>query len=386
MRGTDMDTSAQTKSFPPRGSDGTSGDLTSPPAVDLAPLLSRTAALWEQLRGKTLLLTGGTGFFGRWLLESFVTANRRFDLGARLLVLTRDSGRFCATAPGLAAEESLDLISGDVRTLEPADLHVQLGRHCPRQISHVIHAASETTVAANHDNPVGVLETACEGTRRVLDLAEVFGAERLLLTSSGAVYGTQPAGLEQVPETFTGAPDVSSPMSAYGEGKRVAELLCNARAQAGRLDCRIARCFAFVGPHLALDAHYAIGNFLRDALAGETIRVHGDGSPLRSYLYAADLATWLWTLLLHPDASGTYNVGSDEALTIAQVAEAVSRNSAAKPAVSIARQPDPSRPGARYVPDISRARRELGLDVWTPLDAAIRKTLEFHQLNSRKSL
>ncbi len=381
-----MDSSQQTSTIPP-ATDGPARDgRRASLAGDLEQIVSRTESLWESFRGGTVFVSGGTGFFGRWLLESFVEADRRLGLEARLIVLSRNPERFRSAFPALAEARSVDLVAGDVRTFRSGDLQSRLGSAAPRRISHFIHAASETTVVANRDHPLAVLETAYEGTRSLLDLAESVGAERFLLTSSGAVYGTQPVDLERVPESYCGAPDVRVPMSAYGEGKRVAELLCNARTQAGTLDCRIARCFAFVGPHLALDAHYAIGNFLRDALAGRTLQVHGDGTPWRSYLYAADLAVWLWTLLLHPDAKGTYNVGSDEALTIAEVAERVSRHSPVGSAVQIADPADSQRPGARYVPDISRARRELGLDVWTSLDAAISKTLRFHQLNPRTLL
>jgi nucleoside-diphosphate-sugar epimerase len=350
-----------------------------PLAADLDHILAHTDGLWEPLRGRSVFLTGGTGFFGHWLLESFAEANRRLKLGAQAVVLTRRPAAFHAKAPHLSTGNSIRLVRGDVRTLKLASIRSRPGPPLPRHFPFVIHAASETGLPANRDQPARVLETLCAGTRRVLDFAAQTGAKQFLLISSGAVYGEQPAELSRIPEHYPGAPDPAALLSAYGEGKRVAELLCHSHARAQGLPCQIARCFAFVGPHLPLDAHYAIGNFIGDALAGRPIEVKGDGAPLRSYLYAADLAIWLWTLLLHPRAAGTYNVGSDQANSLRQIAECVRRHSPPPATLTVARPADPRHPAPRYVPDISRARSELGLEVWTPLELAVRKTIEFHQ-------
>jgi dTDP-glucose 4,6-dehydratase len=198
----------------------------------------------------------------------------------------------------------------------------------------------------------------------------------LLLTSSGAVYGRQPPDLAHIPEDHPGGPDPTDPRSAYGEGKRLAELLCTLFTPGGPA-CKIARCFAFVGPLLPLDRNFAAGNFIRDALAGGPIRVAGDGTPYRSYLFAADLAAWLWTILVRGAPARPYNVGSDAALDIAAVAAAVAGQFRPPPAVAVATPPAPGLPAERYVPSVERARRELGLDVWVPLGEALRRTVRF---------
>jgi dTDP-glucose 4,6-dehydratase len=149
------------------------------------------------------------------------------------------------------------------------------------------------------------------------------------------------------------------PNSAYGEGKRAGELLCSIAHKEHGLETTIARCFAFVGPHLPLDAHFAIGNFIRDAMKGEPIKVK-DGTPYRSYLYAADLAIWLWTILFKGDACHPYNVGSDQEITIAELAQIVA--SALGGSVASSTSPLKFRsPVTRYVPYVSRIGKELGL-------------------------
>ena len=345
-------------------------------AEDMSGVLGRMHASWENLRGASLFLTGGTGFFGVWLLETLRAANHRFDLGCRVTVLTRDPARFSAKAPHLAADPALALLAGDVRDFRFPD----------DPITHVIHAATESSAALNADNPREMFDVCVEGTRRMLSLAQEKRAARFLFTSSGAVYGRQPPELLHVPEDFRGEPDPLDVRNAYAEGKRAAELLCAiaaglpAAGGAG-LHVSVARCFAFVGPHLPLDAHFAIGNFLRDCLAGGPIRIGGDGSPFRSYLYAADLAEWLFTILLHGESGRAYNVGSEEALSIRQLADRVADVAATvwpdrgRPEVLIAKQSVPAAAAERYVPNSGRACTELGLTPATSLDEAIRRTL-----------
>jgi dTDP-glucose 4,6-dehydratase len=161
-------------------------------------------------------------------------------------------------------------------------------------------------------------------------------------------------------------------MSAYGESKRMAELMC---AQRPEIDCVIARGFSFFGPYLPLSEKFAIGSFLRDALAGGPIRIRGDGSPVRSYLYGADLAIWLHTLLLRGKPGYPYNVGSDQAINLTDLAhEVAAANGGAR--VDTAGAPGP---GAResYVPDIRKARDELGLDVFIPLAQGLRRMTDW---------
>jgi dTDP-glucose 4,6-dehydratase len=193
-----------------------------------------------------------------------------------------------------------------------------------------------------------------------------------LFVSSGAVYGTQPSQLAHVSESFAGSPDPLDPANAYAEGKRSAELLC-AIAASSDLEIKIARCFAFVGPYMQLDAHFAIGNFIYNRLRHRPIRVQGDGSAVRSYLYASDLMIWLWTILFKGQSLGAYNVGSEDALNIATLARAVA--DALPPAVEVnIASKTTGAPVHLYVPCTLRASEELGLRVEVPLREAICRT------------
>ncbi|HEX8550149.1 MAG TPA: NAD-dependent epimerase/dehydratase family protein [Abditibacteriaceae bacterium] len=333
------------------------------PLADLEHVRDHVA--WEELRGARVFLTGATGFFGMWLLETFCHANDALNLEARATILTRDAAAFAKKAPYLAARADLDFHRGDVRNFD-----VPTG-----EFTHIVHGATTSSYPVA---PREMYETVTSGTRRVLNFARETGARRMLLVSSGAVYGKQPLELSHTSENFRGAPDVLDMDSAYGQGKRAAEFECSLAASEGVLEVSIARGFAFVGPHLPLDAHFAAGNFLRDALRGDAIRVGGDGSPLRSYLYAADLAAWLWTILLRGQSARAYNVGSDEAVSIEQLATQCAALVSPPLPVQMARMPDANVLPSRYVPDISLARNELGLDVWISLDEALNRTFAWH--------
>ncbi|MGC9971637.1 MAG: NAD-dependent epimerase/dehydratase family protein [Bryobacteraceae bacterium] len=337
-----------------------------PLAADLDHILAHTAGLWDEFRGRRIFITGGTGFIGCWLLESFLWANDRLGLGASATVLTRDPESFRGKAPHLAAHPAIRLHTGDVRSF----------RYPDGQFSHVIHAASAARERPNEQDPLEMLDTIIAGTRQVLDFAVACGAGKFLLTSSGGVYGKQPPELPHLPETYAGGPDTMEPASAYREGKRLAELLCASYHSRYGLGTKIARGFAFVGPYLPLDAQYAIGSFIRDAISGRPIRVSGDGRPVRSYLYAADMAIWLWTILLKGQPGRPYNVGSEADLTVGDLAHRVAE-AAGDARVEMAGRPEPGARAPRYVPSTARARAELGLEEWVPLDEAIRRTAEW---------
>lgn len=340
-----------------------------PLAADLDHVLAHTQGLWEELRGRRIFITGGTGFFGCWLLESFAWANDRLDLNASALVLTRNVESFRQKAPHLAGHRAIRFHIGDVRSFE----------FPPGQFSHVIHAATEASAKLNEENPLLMFDTVVEGTRRALEFARCSGAEKFLLTSSGAVYGRQPPELSHVPEDFSGGPDPVEPNWAYGEGKRAAEMLCALYARQHGLEPKIARCFAFAGPYLPLDIHFAIGNFIRDGLKGGPVRVGGDGTPFRSYLYAADLAVWLWTILFRGQSCRPYNVGSEAAVSIARLAEVVSEAFSPRIEVAVAKTPVPGTPPQRYVPKTGRAEQELGLRAEIDLPTAVAKTISWNR-------
>jgi len=327
------------------------------PEQDLLAMDAALAPLWPSLSGAHVFMTGGTGVIGRWMLEAFA----RSGCDARITVLSRDPAAFVRKAPHLAGR--CDFVLGDVQTFAAPLIG----------FTHVIHGATDASADLNARDPRRMFDTIVGGTRRVLDFAMETGARRFLFMSSGAVYGAQPANVLRVPEDWHGGPDPRDPLSAYGEGKRAAEALCAIYGKQFGLEVTTARIFALLGPLLPLDTHFAAGNFIRDAMAGRTIRVEGSGQAVRSYLYLGDVAVWLWSVLLGARSGTTYNVGSEEVVSIAQLAHRTAEV-LGSPGVEILGKPDPGWNPGRYVPSNAAIRRDLGLTPTVPLDEAIRRT------------
>lgn len=339
-----------------------------PLSQDLDDILLRTEELWQALRGQRLFITGGTGFIGCWLLESFLWANQELDLKAQATVLTRDPVAFRRRAPHLANAPAIVLHPGDVQFFEFPSTPA----------AYVIHAAATSSDAHNTTHSQPATNMFVEGTQRVLEYSRNTGANSLLMISSGAVYGPRPPEVTHIPEVFNTLPDPTINPSDYAEGKRLMELMGLQCSGSDGLTVKFARGFAFVGPYLPLDGQFAIGNFILDGLRSRQINVRGDGTAFRSYLYASDLAVWLWTILLRGQSGRAYNVGSEQRLTIADVAGAVAEAFNPRPVVQISKPAAYGQQPESYVPSTQRAQVELGLKQTVALSDALARTIAWH--------
>jgi UDP-glucuronate decarboxylase len=309
----------------------------------------------------TVLWTGATGFFGRSLLRHLQTHGTG---STQWHLVSRDPEAFARRWPELACLPQTIWHQGDISTLS--------AEHLP-PLTHVVHAAADST-HAGHLTALQRFDQNAAGTRHLLELAISRGATRFLLTSSGGAYGPIPAGKSMVAEDDHWIPDPLDTASAYGMGKRAAEHLCALYAAEFPIDVVIARCFSFVGPDLPINVHFAIGNFVRDALTADAITVSGDGTPLRTYLDQADLVHWLLALLEQGRPGEAYNVGSDEVISIAELAYLVRDILAPEKPVRILGEAIPGAARNCYVPDIRKARLEMGLQVTISIADAIKRT------------
>jgi nucleoside-diphosphate-sugar epimerase len=333
---------------------------------DLDYIYKNTKDIWVKFKGKSIFLTGGTGFFGKWLLESFIYANEKLELNAKIISLSRNPEFFLQEYPFYSEHtNSVRFVKGDILTY---DFKVD------EEIQFIIHAATAASDSLNKNNPLLMMDTITLGTRNVLDFAITQPIEGFLFVSSGAVYGKQPFDVSNIQETDSFKIDFNNSNAAYAEGKRLAELYCSTYFEKYNLPVKIARCFAFIGPYLPLDTHFAIGNFISNVIKNEDIVIIGDGSTTRSYMYASDLSIAIWKILLIGNNNKPYNVGVDKAYSLKEIALMLKKKYGNE--VQILNM-NKNLPKNIYVPNIDTLINELKIKHFVQIEEAIQKTINF---------
>ncbi len=337
---------------------------------DLESVASCLEPQFADLDGARIFITGGTGFFGIWLLECLLWLIESKNLNLQLFILTRNPDAFLTKrAPHLRNRKGLIFLEGSLTDFKFPN----------SELTHIIHAASEPNIQHSDNWAQGHIRSSIDGTRNLLELATRHRIKSMLTITSGAIYSPMDSVIDGLSKEGPGnIDDYLSERIVYGQSKRMMEVMSAVAARASSFKATIARCFCFVGPYLALDANYAVGNFIRDAMKSERIVINGDGTPMRSYLYPTDLVVWLMTILNKGESGRPYNVGGDVPISIAELAKLVASRSGNH--VEIHTKQSPSN-GAKnyYLPDLRRAVDELGLSVSVDLTTAIDKTFAWYR-------
>ncbi len=338
------------------------------PIEDLEHIFLYTEEIWESFREKSIFLTGGTGFFGKWLLESFIYVNEKLALNANITVLSRDPESFLLEYPFYNNySSSVRFIKGNVLSF---DFRLE------NKFQYIIHAATSSDESANLENPIELADSIILGTKNVLNFAIKNPILSFLNISSGAVYGSQSNQDFTLQENDLSNVNLYGSNACYNESKRASEMYSSLFYQKYNLPIKTARCFAFIGPHLPLNKHFAIGNFIDNILKGHDIIIKSNGLSIRSYMYMSDLIIWLITILVNGESNTYYNVGSDKSYNIKEVALMISENSNSSVIVNDNANNNIE---SMYVPNINKSQM-LGLSVKVDIKEAIQKTIKFYKL------
>ena len=343
--------------------------------IDFIKKDCRDAAAWSldmllTLKNQKLLITGGTGFIGSWIAEFVAYLNDNHHFNISMVLVGRNTETFITEKKHLASRSDIQLISKDIRYIN----------ELPQDISYIIHAAASPDNRNHLSSPIETISTITRGTDNLIDSAfKLPNLKKFLYVSSGQVYGKSNNANALISESDFGPLNCNKVTAVYPEAKRLAESTCCAYSSQYKLPIVIARPFSFIGPYQSLSKPWAINSFINDALKNKTIRIIGNGEPVRSYMYPADMVVWLLKILIDGKENTAYNVGSPQGISLKDVAAKVVQLAQTNVNIDIKFNNNDSN---HYVPDISLCEKDLGLKINYTIEESICKSIEWFKLIS----
>ncbi|CAN2168779.1 WcaG Nucleoside-diphosphate-sugar epimerases [Candidatus Nanopelagicaceae bacterium] len=308
--------------------------------TDLNEVIEDNAVHFKDLSSKRVLLLGGTGFVGKWLLASLVHARIEMSLDFEIVVVTRDSER---TRKLLNLNHKSGVFFLDHDLSKGALVF-------PDKFDVLVHGATPSVPSTGSFNETNVRETSINATRCIIDASKQ--GSRVLNLSSGAVFGSLRNSRGCVPELGK----VGTPINSYAEAKIEIEKSLDEFALRNEIHLTHARLFAFAGPYISLIDHFAVGNFIQNVITGTDIVVKGNSKTTRSYMYPTDLVSSLMRLITEKSLSHI-NIGSPVALTMRELAQTCSKLGGKLPVIFKGENEAPS----SYVPEAFLLSNSLGL-------------------------
>jgi dTDP-glucose 4,6-dehydratase len=335
---------------------------------DCGRLISNVNGKLDLLKDSALLITGGTGFLGTWICEIINYLNKEYSFNTKLYLISRESEHFYDNLIHLN-DVNINYIRSDVKNI------IEL----PHDVNYIIHAAGTPDSRYHTSNPMRTMMDIGEGTGALLRAASRLPHLRMFLNvSSGNVYGYNDND-KRISEDDVGISDFGNISSAYAEAKRYAETLITAARSEIRLPVVTIRPFTFIGPFQPLDAPWAANNFISDALSKRPIRILGNGETVRGYLYGGDFAIWSLIVLCNTKSGKVYNIGSDQSIRLDDLARKISEKFNPSPEIVFNASLVGNVPKTNIVADISRLKKDFGVEVYTMIDEAIDLSIQWYK-------
>ncbi|MHA8083442.1 NAD-dependent epimerase/dehydratase family protein [Aquirufa sp. A-Brett2-15D] len=321
------------------------------------------------LNNQSILITGGTGFVGKWIVEMVSYINSSSNLNIKLYLLGRDIAKFKEEVPHLAQKTFINFIEQDVRYLH--DL--------PVDINYIIHAAGSPDNREHVSEPLRTIETYYKGTQSLLDSASrIPDLKKIVHLSSHQVYGNNGTG-QPINENSFGSIEALNIANCYAESKRIAETICSYYKNNLRLPIIILRPFAFIGPYQDLEKPWAINGFIRDAILGGPIRILGNGLTERSYLYASDMAYCILKSLVDGKIGEVYNLGSNSPISLNDLAIKIQNHISSDIEIVFRSSKENYLSVSKLVPNTDKINNEIHFKEIFTLDEAISRTILWNQ-------
>lgn len=326
----------------------------------------------QKLSGKCILISGGSGFLGNYIVESLLEINT--SLQKPCTIISVDN--YITSKKDKKRKKNKNLILKTFDIKKPLNLK--------RKIDLIIHAAGIASPVYYKKYPLETLDVAVQGTRNLLDLAVKKKVESFLFFSSSEIYGDPPADKIPTKETYNGNVSSIGPRSCYDESKRLGETLCYTYYHLYKVPVKIVRPFNIYGPKMHKNDYRVIPTFIKNALLGKELPIHSAGNQTRSFCYVTDSIIELINVLLSSKNGEVFNVGNDEQeISMNKLSRILGSVFENKIGAHRIEYPDnyPTDEPKRRCPDISKIKKETGYIPSINLETGLRRTVDWCKKN-----
>ncbi len=326
---------------------------------------------FSELDNESILITGGTGFIGKWVAEMILFINKTNKTNIKLYLTGRNIDKFEEQVPHLLENNFITLIKQDVK----------YSYNLPNDVNYIIHAAGSPDNREHVSQPLSVIETFYKGTQSILDAATRLNTiKKVIHLSSHRVYGKNTSG-QLINENFEGTIDILNIPNSYTEAKRISETLCAFYRSIYKLPIVVLRPFALIGPYQDLGKPWAINNFIRDAILGGPIRILGNSNTIRSYMYGSDMAYWILKSLLLGKNGESYNLGSDQPISLNDLAIEIKNQLNNKIDIHYKSSMNCREEISKIIPDTAKIKKDLGVIETFTIAQSLERTIIWNKLN-----
>lgn len=332
------------------------------PEEDLGLIAARVESLWP--RRKRFLISGGTGFMGRWLVESIFKLESQLKTENEFFIISRRSREIIFQEIPILKNSCFTMIQSNLQDFTKVE----------GTIHYVIDAASDVALTKAGQSQQINFSNSMEGTKNLLRIAVEKQVEKYLYVSSGGVYANSNG--PQVESNFNPSKDSSGLVQNYNDAKRAAEGLVIKVAGETGLVAQIVRCFSFVGPYVS--SQMAVIQFLQSVIRKKSIELSSP-SAIRSYMHPVDMCVGLFQILLTPAKSIVFNLGSSQPVRLDRLIAEIGKATGTQPEVKLCESFTRSLAGQCYYPNTELIEKELKFQMQIQLPEALKKTWQFYK-------